>query len=133
MSDSQDIVPFPNPGVRLIEEDERVMVWEEVFEPGVATPAHRHIRDYIAVFPDGGELTLTHVAGELERYTFLCGAAEALPTDDGRARFAFAAGSMVRSRVPPAGTAHIALNEGDAPVRMILIEFKDAMASAPRA
>ena len=124
MTDLRDIAPFPNPGVRLIEEDTLVATWEEIFEPGVATPPHRHARDYIAVFPDGGELTLTHVAGELERYTFLSGSAEALPTEDGRMRFAFTAGTMVRSHVPPGGTAHIALNESATPVRMLLIELK---------
>lgn len=122
------IVAFPNPGVSLVEEDELTAVWEEIFEPGVATPPHRHTRDYVALFPEGGELTLTHVDGELESYTFLSGAAEALPTADGRMRFAFAAGTMVRSRVPPMGTAHIALNEGTTPVRMILIEFKGVRA-----
>lgn len=129
MTNISEIVPFPNPGVRLVEEDELTAVWEEIFEPGVATPPHRHIRDYVALFPEGGELTLTHVAGERETYTFLSGAAEALSTADGRMRFAFAAGTMVRSRVPPMGTAHIALNEGNAPVRMILIEFKGMRAA----
>lgn len=124
MTELRDIGPFPNTGVRLIEEDTLVATWEEIFEPGVATPPHRHTRDYIAVFPEGGELTLTHVAGELERYTLLSGSAEALPTDDGRLRFAFTAGTMLRSYVPPGGTAHIALNESDVPVRMLLIELK---------
>ena len=124
MNPSATIVPFPNPGVRLVEEDEDVAVWEEVFQPGVATPPHRHQRDYIAMFPQGGELTITHVDGELESYSFLCGNATELPTTAGSARFAFDAGTMVRSRVPPGGTAHVALNEGETPVRMVLVEFK---------
>lgn len=124
MTELTDISPFPNPGVSLIEDDDAVSVWEEIFEPGVATPPHRHLHDYIALFPDGGELTITHVAGNLEDYTFLNGAAKELPTEDGKLRFEFEPGTMVRSRVPTSGTAHIALNEGLSPVRMILIEIK---------
>ena len=124
MTELADVLPFPNPGVMLIEEDDLVSVWEEVFEPGIATPPHRHTCDYIAMFPQGGELTITHVAGELEDYTFLNGSVAELPTETGKQRFEFAPGTMVRSRVPASGTAHIALNEGSEPVRMILIELK---------
>jgi len=130
MVEVDSVSPFPNPGVRLVEEDARCVVWEEFFHPGIATPPHRHLRDYIAIFPGGGELTITHVAGELETYTLLNGAAEPLPTDPDLVRFSIAPGTVLRSRVPPGGTAHIALNEGDAPLHMILIEFKDAPASA---
>ena len=125
MTKLSDISPFPNPGVNLIEDDDAVSVWQEVFEPGIATPPHRHLRDYIAMFPDGGELTITHVAGDLENYTFLNGSAKELPTEEGKLRFEFAPGTMVRSRVPVSGTAHIALNEGTKPLRMILIEMKN--------
>ena len=125
MTKIDEVPAFPNPGVSLVEEDSNTSVWEEVFEPGSPTPPHRHMYDYIAVFPDGGELTLTHVAGEQEAYTFLNGSAQELPSQEGRQRFMFAAGTMVRSRVPPQGTAHIALNEGTKPLRMILIELKN--------
>ena len=128
MTKLADIAPFPNPGVRLVEEDDAICVWEEVFEPGIATPPHRHTHDYIAMFPEGGELTLTHVAGGLEDYTFLNGSAEELPSDGDKMRFQFSAGTVVRSHVPPKGTAHIALNEGSTPLRMILIEIKNAKA-----
>lgn len=124
MTDNGEIVPFPNPGVRLVEEDAHCAIWEEFFQPGVATPPHLHLRDYIAIFPDGGELTITHVAGELETYSLLSGAAEPLPTDPGRERYSIAPGTTIRARVPPGGTSHIALNEGNAPVHMVLIEFK---------
>lgn len=118
------VVEFPNPGVRLIDDARQFAVWEEVFMPGVATPAHRHTRNYIAFFPDGGELTLNHVDGELEDYAVLCGAMTPLPTAQDGARFAIAPGTAVRSRVPGDGTAHIALNEGESPLRMVLVEFK---------
>ena len=61
MANLHEIAPFPNPGVRLIKEDEHVAVWEEVFEPGKPTPPHRHLRDYIAAYPHGGEVTPSSV------------------------------------------------------------------------
>lgn len=124
MSNPNEEVPFPNPGVRLVEEDADYAVWEEIFQPGIATPPHRHLRDYVATFPGGGELTVTHVAGELETYSLLNGAMDPLPTAEGSARFAIAPGTIVRSRVPAGGTCHIALNEGSSPLQMILMEFK---------
>ncbi len=65
MADVNEIPPFPNPGVRLSKEDEHVASWDEVFDPGKPTPPHRHMRDYIAIFLNGGETTSTLVAGEL--------------------------------------------------------------------
>ena len=124
MTDTNKETPFPNPGVRLAEEDARCFVWEEFFMPGIATPPHRHRRDYVATFPGGGELTITHVAGELETYSLLHGAMEPLPTTEGRARFSITPGTIVRSSVPAGGTCHIALNEGQTPLQMILLEFK---------
>ena len=124
MTDPNKETPFPNPGVRLVEEDSHCFVWEEFFMPGIATPPHRHMRDYVATFPGGGELTITHVAGELESYSLLNGAMEPLPTTEGRARFSITPGTIVRSSVPAGGTCHIALNEGQTPLQMILLEFK---------
>lgn len=123
-----DIAPFPNPGVRLLQEDEHVAIWEEIFVPGVATAPHRHLRDYIAFFPDSGELTVTHLDGERETYSLLAGAMTALPGGDGQMRGAIAASTVLHSRVPAGGTAHVALNEGSTPLRMILIEVKGATA-----
>jgi quercetin dioxygenase-like cupin family protein len=66
MVNINEIPPFPNVGVQLIKEDEHVAIWQEVFEPGKPTPPHRHMRDYIAVYPKGGEVTIVPVAGEAE-------------------------------------------------------------------
>lgn len=124
MNDEETIADFPNAGVRLLDEAERFVVWEAVFEPGVATGAHRHSRDYIAFFPEGGELTLSHVAGELEDYASLCGGMTPLPSNAAGSRFAIAPGTAIRSRVPQGGTVHVALNEGEAPLHMVLVEIK---------
>lgn len=115
---------LPQSGVRLLDESDRYTVWEEIFEPGIPTPAHRHVRDYVAFFPAGGELTLTHVDGSVEEYAVLSGALTALSSSGGAARFAIAAGTAFRSRVPLNGTSHVAHNEGSEPLRMVLIEFK---------
>lgn len=124
MTELDAIAAFPNPGVRLLREDERIAVWEEIFEPGIPTAPHRHTRDYVAIFPDAGELTVTPLAGELEEYAFLAGAADPLPAADGQVRFGFPAGTVIHARVPCAGSAHIAVNEGRTAARMILIELK---------
>ena len=123
MADVNEIPPFPNPGVRLIKEDEHVAVWEEVFAPDQPTPPHRHTRDYIGIFLNAGELTITPLAGEPEEYTFIAGETKELPSERG-ARFAFSPGTTVHSRVPLGGHAHLAVNEGKAADRAIIIEIK---------
>src|SRR4030095_10910519 len=87
MANLHEIPPFPNPGVRLIKEDEHIAIWEEVFEPNVPTPPHRHMRDYIAIFPNGGELTIVPLAGEAEENTTIAGAFAEVPTEKGGARW----------------------------------------------
>jgi len=124
MANLDDIRPFPNPGVRLIKKDEHVAIWEEVFEPGKPTPPHRHMRDYIALFPNGGELTITPLAGEAEEYTAIAGDFKAVPTEKGATHVVLSAGAMHHSRVPVDGIGHIAVNEGQRSALMILIEIK---------
>jgi hypothetical protein len=124
MASLNEISPFPNPGVRLIKEDEHVAIWEELFEPGKPTPPHRHMRDYIAIFPNGGELTITPVAGEAEEYTTIAGDFKAEPTEKGATRVVLSAGAMHHSRVPVDGVGHFAVNEGGHSALMILIEIK---------
>jgi hypothetical protein len=124
MADVNEIPPFPNPGVRLIKEDEHVAIWEEVFEPGKPTPPHRHTRDYIFVFPNGGELVIAPLAGKEEETLLLAGEVQESSTESGAARLVMSAGSMVYGRVPPEGVSHYAVNEGQRPALMILIEMK---------
>jgi hypothetical protein len=51
--DIKEVPPFPNPGVRLIKEDDYIAIFEEIFEPDKPTDAHRHTRDYVAFFSEG--------------------------------------------------------------------------------
>jgi predicted metal-dependent enzyme (double-stranded beta helix superfamily) len=128
MATLTEISPFPNPGVRLIKEDEHVAIWEEVFAPGKPTPPHRHMRDYIAAYPNGGELTIFPLAGEPEEFTTLAGEIQESATAKGGIRLVFSAGAMIHGRVPASGTGHYAVNEGPQPTLMILTEIKGTAA-----
>jgi hypothetical protein len=124
MTNLHEIAPFPNPGVRLVKEDEHVAIWEEVFEPGKPTPPHRHMRDYISIFPNGGEVTIVPLAGEAEEFTTLAGDCQEFPKESGAIRLVFSVGNMVHGKVPADGTGHFAVNEGQRDTLMILIEIK---------
>jgi hypothetical protein len=124
MANINEISPFPNPGVRLIKEDEHVAIWEEVFEPGIPTPPHRHMRDYIAIFPNGGELTIVPAAGEAEGFTTLAGSFTEAPAEKSGTRLVMNAGTTIHGKVPADGTGHFAVNEGQQATLMILIEIK---------
>jgi hypothetical protein len=124
MTSINEIPPFPNPGVRLIKEDEHVAIWEEIFEPDTPTPPHRHMRDYVAIFPDGGELTIVPLAGEPEEFTMVAGEMQESSSAKGGTRLLMTVGTMMHGQVPADGTGHYAVNEGQQPTRMILIEIK---------
>ena len=123
------IPAFPNPGVRLIKEDEHVAIWEEIFEPGKPTPPHRHARDYVAIFPNAGELTIIPVVGDSvakdeEEITVVGGQMTETATADGGVRLVFSDGTVLHQNVPARGSCHYAVNEGAKPDLMILIEIK---------
>ena len=128
MVNINEIAPFR--GNRLIKEDEHVAIWEEVFEPGKPTPPHRHMLDYIGITLNAGELTITPLAGEAEDYTPITGEASVVPTDEGALHVTFARGTIGHFRVPAKGTSHIALNEGQEPLRTIMIEIKGTATEA---
>jgi BON domain len=72
------------------------------------------MRDYIAIFPHAGELTITQLAGEPEEYTTIAG--ELATESRNRAtRLVWGPGMIVHSRVPADGVGHFALNEGSKP------------------
>src|SRR5215470_18040170 len=122
MVNINEIAPFPNVGVQLIKEDEHIAIWKEVFEPGKPTPPHRHMRDYISIFPNGGETTIVPLAGEPEEFTTLAGEIQESTSAKGGRRLVMSVGAMVHARVPANGTGHFAVNEGQQPTLMILIE-----------
>jgi hypothetical protein len=63
---------FPRPGSKKILENDRVIVWDYSWTPGVATPMHFHDKDTVVVFLDEGDLSSTTPDGKVvvNSYTF---------------------------------------------------------------
>jgi hypothetical protein len=55
---------FPRPGSKKILENDRVMVWDYTWTPGVATPMHFHDKDTVVVFLGDGEMKSTTPDGQ---------------------------------------------------------------------
>jgi tetratricopeptide (TPR) repeat protein len=55
---------FPRPGVKKILENERVIVWDCTWTPGVASPTHFHDKDVVALFLEDGDLKSTSLDGK---------------------------------------------------------------------
>jgi hypothetical protein len=55
---------FPRPGVKKILENDRVIVWDCIWTPGVAIPMHFHDKDVVALFLEDGDLKSTTLDGQ---------------------------------------------------------------------
>jgi hypothetical protein len=55
---------FPRSGTKKILENDRVIVWDTTWTPGVATPMHFHDKDVVVVFLEDGELKSTTSDGK---------------------------------------------------------------------
>jgi hypothetical protein len=55
---------FPRPGAQKILENERVVVWDCTWVPGVASPMHFHDKDIVALFLEAGDLKSTTPDGQ---------------------------------------------------------------------
>src|SRR6476646_3820955 len=64
-------VAFPRPGTKKVLENDRVIVWDSTWTPGVATPMHFHDKDVVVVFLEDGDLKSTTPDGKevLNKYT----------------------------------------------------------------
>jgi len=62
---------FPRPGTKKLFENDRVIVWDSTWTPGVATPMHFHDKDVVVVFLEDGELKSTTPDGKevVNKYT----------------------------------------------------------------
>jgi len=62
---------FPRPGTKKLFENDRVIVWDSTWTPGVATPMHFHDKDVVVVFLEDGDLKSTTPDGKevLNKYT----------------------------------------------------------------
>ncbi len=98
---------------RLLYEDDRVRVWDQVIEPGASTGPHRHACPYALVTVDGASLDVLPVPG----FPSLHAADGETISVDLESRTA---------GILPAGSVEEAINVGDSAYRAILVEFKDA-------
>ncbi|HEY6249530.1 MAG TPA: hypothetical protein VI685_06190 [Candidatus Angelobacter sp.] len=64
---------FPRPGIKKLFENERVIVWDYTWEPGVATPMHFHDKDVVAYFLEDGDLKSTAPDGQAVVNTYTSG------------------------------------------------------------
>lgn len=62
---------FPRPGAKKLLENDRVIVWDYTWEPGVATPMHFHDKDVVVWFLEDGDLKSTTPDGKetVNQYT----------------------------------------------------------------
>ena len=62
---------FPRPGTKKLFENDRVIVWDSTWTPGVATPMHFHDKDVVVIFLEDGDLKSTTLDGKevLNKYT----------------------------------------------------------------
>jgi len=72
---------FPRPGSKMILENDRVIVWDCTWTPGVATPMHFHDKDVVVVFLDDGDLSSTTPDGQVTVNSFARGAIRFNPRD----------------------------------------------------
>ena len=55
---------FPRPNVKKVLENDRVMIWDYTWTPGVPTPMHFHDKDVVVVYLADGELRSTEPDGK---------------------------------------------------------------------
>lgn len=55
---------FPRPGVKKLLENDRVIVWDYTWTPGVPTPMHFHDKDVVVLFLEEGDLKSTTPDGQ---------------------------------------------------------------------
>jgi hypothetical protein len=55
---------FPRPGAKKLLENERVIVWDYAWKPGVPTPMHFHDKDVVVLFLENGDLKSTTPDGK---------------------------------------------------------------------
>jgi hypothetical protein len=94
---------------RVLYEDERIRVWDQVIEPGASTGPHRHDLRYALVTVDGGSLEVTPVPG--------------YPAIHGEEKISVEMESETVDLLPD-GSVEDASNVGDRTYRAILVEFK---------
>jgi hypothetical protein len=54
---------FPRPNVKKVLENERVVIWDYTWTPGVPTPTHFHDKDVVVIYLEDGALRSTEPSG----------------------------------------------------------------------
>ncbi len=111
MSKEDEAVELGPIATKILYEDERVRVWEQLIEPGMGTGPHHHPLPYALVTVEGSSLDVLPVPG----YPMMHGE-ESLSVDL----------ADQTAGVLEAGSVEDAINTGDRPYRAILVEFKQA-------
>jgi hypothetical protein len=65
---------FPRPGSKKILENDRVIVWDYTWAPGVPTPMHFHDKDVVVLFLEDGDLSSTTPDGKVVVNSYTSGA-----------------------------------------------------------
>jgi hypothetical protein len=102
-------VPLGPIATRVLYEDDRVRVWDQVIEPGGTTGPHEHALPYALVTVEGASLEVLPVPG----YPALHGQ-ETISVDM----------ESETTCILPAGSIEEARNPDDKAYRAILVEFK---------
>ena len=111
MSDAGTTTELGPIATKLLFEDERVRVWDQLIEPGATTGAHHHALPYALVTVEGSTLDVLPVPGHPMAH------GDETMTVDLEDRTA---------GILEAGSYEEAINKGDRPYRAILVEFKQA-------
>ena len=107
-------------GTDKIFENDKVIVWNFVLEPGAETPIHTHEHAYMWYSIQGAPLQIFDEAGkDLGTLEVPTGAVYSLKLEDGFLEVLSDIGKGVR--VP---ATHKAKNTGSTPYREILVEYK---------
>ena len=96
---------------KVLYEDERVRIWDQLIEPGETTGPHHHALPYALVTVEGAALEVLPVEG--------------FPTVHGNDPLSVELEDRTAA-VLEAGSCEDARNTGDRPYRAILVEFKQA-------
>lgn len=102
---------------KLLYEDERVRIWDQLIEPGATTGPHHHALPYALVTVEGTELEVRPVPG----YPVLHTPPEA--PEDGAGAITVALEDRT-TQILPEGSVEEAINRSDRAYRAVLVEFK---------
>jgi len=96
-------------------ENDRVVIWEFMLEPGESSGVHTHTRDYLFYILEGSRQRVTDADGQaLTEQTLEAGVTHWVSLE----------GDELVSNGERLPATHAAINIGDTRIREILVEFK---------